>query len=265
MGRTPQCERLFAHYTDGDNEQREGNGVAAIKRLPELGQIVYRDPGRFPAKQLLIWGSVGLVGAAIGCWVGAPTSQGRGDPTKTLLIVAIGTVVFFCAAAIAVWWRAFVVCEHGLVRYIRCFGAYYGNFVIIDFPQLVAPTVQAVADAKQVSQAYKGSSSFNEGASGSAVAFLARNRETAAAMSGARLAKRGRLRVLQETIADIQASGRSPDPRIGVACWVHSSSDPDRLAYAILSAMARDGFPEAAARLSHPMSYHDPAWELYRR
>jgi len=264
-----------------------------MKRYPELGQVVYRDPGRFPVKLLLVGGPTLVVVAAVMYWLNTIM-----DPQEWSSPIMIGV----CACVVILvgiilfgrYWRVLLVCEHGIVGYSRCFGSYLPDFILIDFPQLIAGSVQAVSDVRKISGEHAqfphplGKDTSYEKPTGPGVAFLARNRETVTAMCGGHLTSREWERAFpgsafsdplpldDPAVAVVSREwerlfpgtpmvGATDQPSFGIVCWVHSSRDPAKLAYSLLSAMARDGSPAAATRLTAPMDYHDPVWNQFHR
>ncbi len=246
----------------------------SIKRLPELGGIIHRDPGRLPVRKLLIIALFSIPASFLTYWL--IVSSNRRDTAEVVHNQAITsiiiTLILIALIAVAVTHRTLAVCEFGLVRYISILGPFWGNFLIIDYPSLLPQSVLTTDNLRRLRREHReleqfDGSTFNEGDAGSGLAFLARSRDTDRAIRGEQLGARERMRVAHRKYIEHCLATRQPiDPTAGIVCWTHASrADPSETATAILQAMARTGDPHAAIRLNQPSSALDPIWEQFRR
>ncbi|MCL2316796.1 MAG: hypothetical protein FWC46_06895 [Actinomycetia bacterium] len=220
------------------------------QRAPEMGRIVYKDPGRFPGRALATWAPVSAVvlGLYLPLRVRLTTGSWEGALSPTNAIVFLASLILICGVIVAVTWKGLVVCERGLVRYLRVFGSRRGAMVTVPYEGLLVATLQTTDDVKGMGTRYvarQASWSYtpNDWSWGPGIAFLGRTWDVPAVM-----ARYGM------TLAD--------DPRAGLLCWVHATAgNPDKTMTAILNHLASQGNAEARDRLRRPLSFHDSLWE----
>lgn len=223
-----------------------GAAGADGKQVVGLGTILYKDPGVFPYKALLVYPvTFALVVYIWMAWRAGSLTKGWLDFSR-LTSTGAALVISLLVVTLATW-KGFVVCEYGVAGYMRVLGPGNPSFRVL-YGQLVATSVRTVDDLKALRKEYGDPArvsgqgwSPNSWADGPGVAFLGLSRMRDAA---------GRT----QTVA----------PGALYSCYSHPTRDGDAVALAILDAMARGGYPGVRELAqSRSLSYEDPVWQRF--